>query len=246
MTDNKKRRRRNDRITKIARVVQKATYWPIYLIFKFFIVYQIEGHENLKGLEDKGVIFASNHASYLDGLISAASMPRDLFFPDKFFPVRPLALKSLFVLRRNHFPFPFSLLAAVYVKYNGAIPVEKTGGDLVKALSEAVDVLKEGAKVWIYPEGGITRDGKLKQGKRGVAFLHQQTAVPIVPVALVGTFGILSKGLLLREKRVKVKFGKPIYSLIGSKEKDFSLESGAEEVMSTIADLMRDEGGLKK
>lgn len=238
---NDKKRRKNDRITKIARVVQKATYWPIYLIFKFFIVYQIEGHENLKGLEDKGVIFASNHASYLDGPISVASMPRDLFFPNKFFPIRPIALKSLFVIRGGYFPFPFSIFIAAYVKYNGSIPVEKAGGDLAKALSEAVVELKEGAKVWIYPEGGITRDGKLQQGKRGVAFLHQQTAVPVVPVALIGTFGILSKGLFLRKKKVRVKIGKPIHSLVGANEKDFNLEAGTAEVMSAIADLMGDE-----
>lgn len=238
---NHKRWGKNSRIVRIARVVQKATYWPTYLILKFFIHYQVEGQENLKGLEDRGVIFASNHASYLDSTISTASMPRDLFFPNKFFPICSLAYDRLSNLRNHYFPFPLSLFVTAYVVFNGSIPVAKAGGDLQKALGSAVDALKGGTKIWIFPEGRMTADGKLQIGQRGVSFLHQQTGAPIVPVALIGTFGILSKGLLSRKKRVKVKIGKPIYSLAGSNEKDFSLEKGAEKVMSAIAKLMEDE-----
>lgn len=244
MADNK-RWGKNDRIVKIARVVQKVTYWPTFLILKFFIHYQVEGQENLKGLEDKGVIFASNHASYLDSTISTASMPRDLLYPDKFFPICSLAYDRLFKIKGHYFSFPLSLFVSAYVIYNGSIPVAKAGGDLQKALGSAVNALKDGIKIWIFPEGRMTMDGKLQIGQRGVAFLHQQTGAPIVPVALIGTFGILSKGLLLRKKRVKVKIGKPIYLLEGSKEKDFSLEAGAEEVMSAIAELMGEGQGLR-
>lgn len=218
----------------IAKIFQAITYWPIYLLFKFFLRYEVDGQENLRGLENKAIIFASNHASYIDGPLSAASMPRGSFYPHEFFPIRFLALRE-FYNWKNSFPFPISIFAAAYVRINGSIPVDKASGDLLKALKDAVEAVKNGAHIWIYPEGGMTKDGKLRQGKRGVAFLHQQTKAPIIPVGIIGNFGILSTKTLLRKNKVKVKIGKPIYSL-GEK----SLEDGVEEVMSEIGKLILD------
>jgi 1-acyl-sn-glycerol-3-phosphate acyltransferase len=216
----------------VAKIFQAITYWPIYLFLKFFLRYEVEGQENLRGLENKSVIFASNHASYIDGPISAAAMPRGSFYPHKFFPIRFLVLREFFNWK-NRFSFPVSVLMISYVHINGSIPVDKARGDLYKALKDAVEVLNNNARVWIYPEGGMTKDGKLRQGKRGVASLHQQTGAPIVPVGIIGNFGILSAKTLLRKNKVRVKIGKPIYSL-----GEISLEEGAEKVMTEIARLI--------
>ena len=209
-------------------------FWSlIFLSLRFFIHYEIEGQENLEGLENKGVIFASNHASYLDGPISAASMPRSSWWPKDFFPMRFLALDKYFKLI-NPIPFPLSVFAALYVKINGSIRVSKGSGNLRKSLSDSIDELKRGEKLWIYPEGGISKDGKLQQGKRGVIFLHKQTEASIVPVGIIGNYGILSFRTLLRKNRVKVRIGKPIYSL-----GDVSLEEGTNMVMQKIAELVK-------
>lgn len=217
---------------KIAKIFQAITYWPIYWTLKFFVHFKIEGQENLKGLENKAIIFASNHASYIDGPISAASMPRDSWYPRDFFPIRFLVLKKFFGIF-GQFPFPISLPVTFYVWINGSIPIERTGGDLFKALRAAIKELKNSAKVWIYPEGGMPKDGKLQPGKRGVTFLHQQTGAPIVPVGILGNYGILSPKTLLRKNKLKVRIGKPIYSL-----GNVSLEEGTKIVMSKIAELL--------
>lgn len=212
-------------IVKIAKYFQALTYWPIYGTLRILTHFKIEGQENLKGLENKGIIFASNHASYVDGPICAASIPRKGFYPKRFFPIRFLALDKFFKCRY--------LLVALYVWLNGSIKISRTGGDLRKSLMNAIDALNNNACVWIYPEGKMTRDGNLQSGKRGVAFLYQQTGAPIVPVALIGTFGILSLKTLLRTRKVKVKIGKPIYSL-----GNLSLEEGTDVVMQKIAELL--------
>lgn len=218
---------------KIAKIFQMLTYWPIYGSLRIFARYKIEGQENLKGLENKGLIFASNHASYIDGPISAASMPRHSFYPSKFFPIRFLAFKKFFGLF-GQFPFPISIPIALYVRVNGSIPVEKSGGDLFKALRKTIEALKNKNKVWIYPEGGITKDGHLQPGKRGIAFLHQQTGAPIIPVGIIGSYKILSPKTILRKNKVKVKIGKPIFNL-----GDVSLEDGVNMVMRNIAQLLK-------
>ena len=210
---------------KIAKTFQALTYWPIYWTLKFFVHFKIEGQENLRGLEDKGVIFVSNHASYIDGPISAATMPRDSWYPKKFFPIRFLALDKYFRYRY--------LLVALYVWINGSIKISRTGGDLRKSLINAIDALNNSACIWVYPEGKMTRDGKLQPGKRGMAFLHQETGAPIVPVGIIGNYGILSFGTLLRKSKLKVRIGKPIYSLGNA-----SLEERVNVVMNRIAELL--------
>lgn len=222
-------------IVKIAKIFQAFTYWPIYLSLKFFVRYKIEGQKNLKGLEDKGVIFASNHASFLDGPMCAASIPRNGFYPSGFFPIRFLALRQFYNWIN---PFgPLCLFIAAYVRVNGSIPIDRTGGDLFKALKDALEALRNGDKVWIYPEGKRTKTGQLQPGKRGVAFLHKHTGAPVVPVGVIGSFRIFGIkkiwGTLLRRNKVTVRIGKPIYNLNSA-----SLEEGAEKVMRGIGNLL--------
>lgn len=216
----------------LAKIFQAITYWPTYLLFRFFLRYEVSGQENLERLRNKAIIFVSNHASFIDGPISAASMPRykRQFYPKDFFPIRFLAAKEYFNWR-NSFPFPISVLTAAYVRINSIPVIRGQGGDLRQKLSEVIKALEEKNRVWIYPEGKITPDGNIQKGKRGAAFLYQQTGAVIVPVALIGTFGVLSLKIILRKRKVKVRIGKPIYSLSGS------LEQMTDKIMEEISKL---------
>lgn len=217
----------------IPKLVQTLSYWPIYLSLKLFWNYQVEGQENLKGLENKAIIFASNHASCFDGSIGGVSMPRHKnFYPSDFFPIRFLVWRKYYNWN-NPFPFPLNLLASAYIRINGSLPVERTGGDLLKALTTVIESLKQKNKIWIFPEGEVTKDGNLQAGRRGVAFLHQQTKAPIVPIALNGTFKMFSLKNLLKRRQIKIKIGQPIFSL-----ENLSLEQGVEKIMSEIAELL--------
>jgi len=220
---------------KVAKFVQQITYWPIYLSLKFFTRYQVEGQENLEWLGNEAIIFASNHASYVDGPICAAAMPREGLTPKSFSPIRFLAAREYCFWRTSPFPFPISVLTTAYVRLNGSVPVCRGGADeLSNKLKDAVEALGSGAKLWIYPEGKITRDGNLQSGKRGAAYLHQATGAVVVPVGLIGTFKILSFKTLLGGTKVKIRIGKPIYSL-----GEVSLEQGTEKIMAEIAKLLK-------
>ena len=171
----------------IPRLVQQIIYWPTYLTLRVFFCFRAEGQENLKGLEDGAVIFASNHASFLDGPICAAAMPREGVVPKRFFAVRFLVEKKAFALIKNIVPFPLSIVFAIYVRLNGSVPVVRGLKDIQKNLEEAVRALSKGTKMWVFPEGKLSKDGTLQEGKKGAAYLHQTTGAAIVPVGLVGT-----------------------------------------------------------
>ena len=126
------------RTIRIAKVFQQFTYWPTYLLLRLFYSYEIEGQENLKGLEDTGVIFASNHASILDGPVLAAAMPRGSLFQKGFFPVRFLVSKEFFGFRTNPYIFLVSHITTTYVRINGSIPVIRGLGNPCNNLAEVL------------------------------------------------------------------------------------------------------------
>jgi len=218
---------------KIGKYFQATTYWPAYWLFRLFVHFRIEGQENLKGLEDEAIIFASNHNRGIDGPFCAVSMPRNKgdFYPKKFFPVRFLAHQRFFNFRY--------LLIAFYVWINGSIVISrgecKNDEDMKNILAEAIKAIRDREKIWIFPEGEINKGGPLKKGRRGVAFLHRETGAPIVPVALIGTADLYSPLTFLGLKKVRVKIGRPIYSL---GEGNYDLSEAAQKVMLEIKKLV--------
>ncbi|MBI5913178.1 1-acyl-sn-glycerol-3-phosphate acyltransferase [Candidatus Azambacteria bacterium] len=217
----------------IPRLVQQITYWPIYLFFKVFFCFRVEGQENLKGLEDKPVIFASNHASFLDGPMCAVAMPREGIVPKKFFAMRFLVAKEAFALVKNVVPFPISIIFAIYVRMNGGVPVVRGMNNIQKNLEEAVRILSKGTKMWIFPEGKLSKDGTLQKGKRGVAYLHQATSAAIVPVGLIGTCRMPSQFFRFQRPCVTVRIGLPMHIPEG-----VSLEEGTDMIMKEIGLLL--------
>lgn len=223
----------------IPKLFQQFIYWPVYLLLKSLFRYRIEGRENLKGLENKPVIFASNHATFMDPQICGTAMPRNSFIPKSFFPVRFVTAKEYANWLKNPAYFPFSLIVAAYVRLNGAIPVARGLKNIEQNLAEAVKILKSGGKVWIYPEGKQTMDGNLQPGKKGTAYLHQITGAVIVPVGISGNFKMFYPLELLKFifgfKKLTARIGKPIYSFGG-----VSPEENTKKIMSAIAELIKE------
>lgn len=85
----------------------------------------------------------------------------------------------------------------------------------IEALRAAVDALKAGESVLIFPEGSRSRTGGLMRAKKGVALIAKRAGVPIVPVALTGTdkFMPIDDKDMGGERRhrahVTVRFGTP-------------------------------------
>ena len=225
----------------VCQITQAVMYWPTYFILKLIFNYSVEGQENLRGLEDGPIIFASNHGSWIDGPISAASMPRKnrrSLYPEDFFAVRFLIIEEYYKWN-NPFPFPLNYIIGAYVRITGSISVVRNKGHLDIVLAEPIKQLKSGEKIWIYPEGGMTKDGifQIDKGKRGTAYLQEATGAPIVPTAIIGNFKILNlpktflNNTILRKKKLIVRMGKPLYLKKGT------LEEKTDKIMAEIANL---------
>jgi 1-acyl-sn-glycerol-3-phosphate acyltransferase len=141
----------------------------------------------------KGAIIAANHLSFLDPPLIAASSPTQIAF---------FAKKALF---KNPF-------LSFLIRRLNAHPVG--GGSELTSLKIACDLLEQGHKILIFPEGTRSEDGTLKPFKRGIAMLAERTGAPIIPTYIGGTFGIWPKDRMLPcflNKETLCVFGKPIY-----------------------------------
>ena len=209
-----------------------------FLVLKIFTRLEIEGQENIKEVEDGPIIFTSNHNSYIDSGISAAAMPKNITYLKKIAPLKFLVMDKYFSWK--------ILPIRIFLEMMGAIKVKKAkikmedSSHLHEVLSEPVKFLKQGGKVWIYPEGGFHKDGTPKKLRVGVVFLRRQTGAPILPIRIIGNDQVMSKIIpflpklttLIGFNKLKVIIGKPIYSL-----GNLSLEDASSEIMRSIYGL---------
>ena len=196
----------------ISRIIYKVL---LNILGKF----EVSGEENLP---KKGpFIIAANHVSYADPVVAGVLC--------RVAPVRFMAKKELF--ENPKFGWWF--------KACQCIPIERDSKSF-KPLKEAIEKLKKGEIVGIFPEGTRSPDGELHDPGLGIGLLAVKSGAPIVPVFISGTEKALPKGSSkINPTKVKAKVGKPIAvnSNNSSKDKKKLYESISRSVMGSIAQL---------
>ena len=136
----------------------------------------IEGVEHIP--TEGPLILASNHTSYLDPLALAwVADARQR-------KVRFLAKAELFGS-----PGLGALLRATK-----QIPVKRGTSSAMQALDAALESLRGGECLAVFPEGTISLDLDPMPGKSGTARIAQATRVPVTPVGLWGAHRVMFKG----------------------------------------------------
>ena len=125
------------------------------------------------------------------------------------------------------------------VQSYGYIPIQRGAVDR-DALSTAVDVLKQGGVVGIFPEGGIW-ESAAKKGKSGVAWLSSQSGAPIVPIGFGGIDGALAAAFKLKRPAVTMNIGTLIPAInpdTSDKPRKTALEDAASYIMAQVDALI--------
>ncbi|OMO90882.1 Phospholipid/glycerol acyltransferase [Corchorus olitorius] len=95
----------------------------------------------------------------------------------------------------------------------GIIPLKRMDSrSQLECLKKCMDLIKNGASVFFFPEGTRSKDGKLGTFKKGAFSVAAKTGVPVVPMTLVGTGKIMPAGKegVINSGSVKVVIHKPI------------------------------------
>ena len=174
--------------------------------------------EGLENVPPSGVLFCPNHTSDVDPLIVAS--------------VLPVNSRLHFMGKEELFRNP---VLNWFFRKLGGFPVNRGGSD-IQAVKTAIQVIKDGDNLMIFPEGTVIRngighvDGLPAHAKGGVAMIGVRTGAVLIPV-------FIAQGKKLFH-RTKVIFGKP-YTPV------FTGRRGTAEEMQKIADdLLREAYAL--
>jgi 1-acyl-sn-glycerol-3-phosphate acyltransferase len=154
-------------------------------------------HLHVTGLEHlppRGpYIVAANHSNYLDGVVLGAVVPKKIAF---------LVMPRVYHSTLLHPPFH---------RHVGSIPINLERPD-PGAIKRALRVLEEGNVVGIFPEGPFSLNGQLTDGQPGVALIALRSGVPVVPVAIRGTYeALVGRPLHIpRPFPLAARFGRPL------------------------------------
>ena len=168
-----------------------ARAWAKSLLWIAGVKVEVEGLEHIRA--GGNYVFVANHVSYMDTPVVLGNVPEQFLF---------LAKSGLFKIPL----LGWHLQRAGHV----SVPLDDVRGTL-KTLSQAAVLIREGRSTLVFPEGGRSETGELREFKDGAAFIAIRAQVPVVPMALIGMRQILQMHTLrFRRGHVKLRIGQPI------------------------------------
>ncbi|NFL56840.1 1-acyl-sn-glycerol-3-phosphate acyltransferase [Clostridium botulinum] len=185
-----------------------------------FIVNGIGIKVNKKGLEnvpDGPCLFVGNHQGLLDVPVIVSSLDRYVGF---------VAKKEMLKLK----------ILTYWMKEMKCVFMDRQNvRAAVKTINEGVENLKNGYSMLIFPEGTRSRGENLGEFKKGSMKLGIKAGVPIVPIAINGTYNVLeANGRKIKAADVDLIICTPIYPNELSKEEQNNLSA-------TIKDIIQKE-----
>lgn len=152
------------------------------LFFRFYIRLKVKGSYKAVYKNNPRLLVISNHASHLDAVSIAASIPFRYW-------------TDLFIAAAKDYFFSNTLMTFFSQHCLGAIPIERKDkkGEAVKL---CVSLLKQLDRIWLilFPEGTRSKDGKIHEFKRGVSIFSEKANVPILFLYIEGNDTLWPKG----------------------------------------------------
>lgn len=146
---------------------------------------EVVGMSNIK--PGQSYIYVSNHSSLLDIPVLLGTLPGDV--------------RIIYKQELEKIPiFGYGLKRSNLIGIDRSDPRKA-----MKSLDDAIEKIRSGASVIIFPEG--TRDAGAEVGdfKRGGFLIAEKAQMPIIPIAVSGTYDLLPVGkLLLKPGKVKI------------------------------------------
>lgn len=178
-------------------------------LFEACFKFEIIGAENVP--DKGGVLFMSNHASFIDPVIMGRAVKRNLHF---------MARSTLFKPG----------LVDRFLRSLNAFPVNRGAPDR-RSIRRALEVLSDGELLLIFAEGSRTFDGTLGKAQTGVGFIAHKTEAVVIPVFLGGTMDVLPRGAKWPKiAKITVAIGKPLDM------ENYRADKGSREIYNKIGE----------
>ena len=174
--------------------------WARSFLLLYGIRVRITGLDHIR--KGEHYVYVANHSSYTDIPILLATIPDNI----------RLILKSSL----TRIPiWGWALLVSPFL-----IIDRSSAAKSQRTLEKAIETIRRGASVLLFPEGTRTPTGDLQAFKRGAFHLAYDSIAPILPVAIIGSYQIMSRHDKLPKwgGRAEIRIGEAIYPRQTSKE----------------------------
>jgi 1-acyl-sn-glycerol-3-phosphate acyltransferase len=150
-------------------------------------------------------VYCSNHQSIVDILVLGAVLPGDFKWAAK----------------RSLMKIPF---LGWHLTLAGHVPVDRAQGSRAAAhvIARFEETLRAGKPLLVFPEGTRTPTGAVQPFKNGGFHAAVRAGVPVVPVALEGTYSLMRRDAVdtgeENDRRVRVRVGAPVQARTDGRE----------------------------
>lgn len=191
-----------------------------------FILRAMGAKVNINGIENipKGsCLFVSNHQGFLDIPIIISSINKSAGFVAKK-EIEKVKLISYWMKQIN----------CVFMDRNN---IRKS----IKSIKEGIEILKNGSSMIIFPEGTRSKGPKMGEFKKGSLKLALKSDVPIIPIAIDGSYKLREGNPHgnLKPGNVNLTICKPIYTKNLSREEKEKLSDNIKEKISNALEASR-------
>ncbi len=218
--------KRLDREGKIAErdemVKEGVGSWARYTVGLSGTTVEVRGEELIP--RDTAVVFVGNHQGYFD-------IPILLGFVNK----TKAFISKIEILKVPYLSDWMKLMQCTFLD-------RKDMRQSVRAMAEAVETVKRGYSLVIFPEGTRSKGYPVGEFKAGSFKLALKTGVPIVPVTIDGSWRLLEEKGYFQKTSIRVTLHAPIQTAGLSKEEAAALP---EKVRSIVLSAL-DESSFRK
>lgn len=168
-----------------------ARLWSRMILGTIGAKVTVEGLDRID--TSKAHVYVTNHLSALDIPLLYVYLP---------FQFRILAKRELF-----RYPF-----MGWHLRRSGQIPVDlENPKKSIRSLNRAVEAIKNGMPLVIFPEGGRSENGQLQPFMGGAFFAAIRAGVDVVPMAIIGTYETLKMNTWhIKPRPLRLLVGEPI------------------------------------
>jgi 1-acyl-sn-glycerol-3-phosphate acyltransferase len=214
-------------------VLQKIGTALSWAIFLFFVHVEVRGREHLKNIKGP-LILAANHTSELDVAAFSLAMPFFSRLLPLYYVANPAEKFKTFGWRSYFY-------GGAFFNMLGAYPIISGRHNYGISLQNHIYLIRKGRTVCIFPEGGRTRDGKLRPARGGIGYFSYITSTSVVPIAINTFFGMTWKDFFFRRKSIVITVGIPMpsYDIVPEKNPTVAdFQRGAQRVVDRIGELL--------
>lgn len=196
--------------------------WPVLMAVARW---DFRGGRNVP--QQGGVLLAVNHLTHVDPIVLVAYCMAQGRIP------RFLAMQELWGMK----------VVGAPLRGGRHIPVDRKASG-IEAYRAAVDAVKRGECVVVYPEGGFPHesDGWPQKAHTGIARMALATGAPVIPVGQWGANHLLPPqakvGTLVPRATLRVLAGEPVEltDLVGKQGQRKALQEATDRIMARVTD----------